>query len=139
MKKMTLGQKQELFSRLLPRLIDHANVLGFGVRMGEVLRFEEQARYNASHCRKCKKHKSDIHHRPKIVKHHPFKAIGIVNSLHRQKLAVDLILFRRGKPLWTSGPYLELNEFWEGLHELCATGRSWGDAGHFSLMHGGRK
>ena len=35
---MRLGKKQELFSRLVPRLLDKAHELGFEVRIGHVLR-----------------------------------------------------------------------------------------------------
>ncbi len=132
---MRLGEKQELFARLLPGLLNKAHELGYDVRIGEVLRFEQQARWNASHCRKCHQTRGHPDHPAK----HRFKAIGIVNSLHRQKLAVDLILCRDGRPCWDAGSYLELNLWWEDLHELCATGRRWGDSGHFSLTHGGRK
>lgn len=35
---MTLGQKQELFMRLLPRLIDEAHRQGFSIRGGDLFR-----------------------------------------------------------------------------------------------------
>ena len=35
---MTLGEKQELFMKLLPRLIDKAHELGFAVRGGDLFR-----------------------------------------------------------------------------------------------------
>lgn len=133
LRAVRLGEKQELFAHLLPSLIRKAEQLGFKVRVGEVLRFEHQARWNAEHCRKCKRHKAQSH------SGHKFKAIGIVNSLHRQKLAVDLIFFDGGKPCWDTSSYTELGEWWEQKHALCRWGGGWGDGGHFSLTHGGRK
>lgn len=35
---MTLGEKQELFMRLVPRLIDKAHSLGFAIRGGDLFR-----------------------------------------------------------------------------------------------------
>lgn len=35
---MRLGKKQELFARLVPRLIDKAHELGFEIRLGHVMR-----------------------------------------------------------------------------------------------------
>ena len=38
---MTLGQKQELFSRLIPRLYDKAFELGFEIRTGHFMRCQD--------------------------------------------------------------------------------------------------
>lgn len=132
---MRLGEKQELFAHLLPSLIRKAEALGYKVRMGEVLRFEQQARWNSEHCRTCKRTKED----PVHATEHGFRAIGILHSLHRQKLAVDLILFARGKPLWDAGSYRALGEWWEQKHALARWGGRFRDSGHFSITHGGRR
>ena len=50
---MRLGEKQELFARLLPKLIIAAHELGYEVRLKELLRGREQAKWNASHCGTC--------------------------------------------------------------------------------------
>jgi hypothetical protein len=135
---MRLGEKQELFMRLLPRLIDKAHELGFDVRGGELLRFEQQARWNAEHCRRCKMPRNHTFHRNNG---HTFTPIGIVNSLHRQKLAIDLILFKAGEPCWSSSQYQELGSWWKQQHELCRWGGDFRspDGGHFSLTHKGRQ
>lgn len=131
---MKLGQKQELFSRLECQITPNANSMGYEVRGGEYLRFEQQARYNASHCGICKKHKT----KHKSQKHR-FRAIGIVNSLHRLKLAKDVILTKHGKVCNDWEDYLELGVWWEQLHPLCRWGGRFHDAYHFSLEHQGRK
>lgn len=136
---MKLGEKQELFAELLPGLIKKALRLGYKVRIGEVQRGEQQAKYNATHCRRCKKAKTDKAHG---AGGHKFRSIGILNSLHRQKLAIDIILFFRGKPRWDTGSYRLLGQWWEKQDELCRWGgrfRGRPDGGHFSLTHGGRK
>lgn len=60
------------------------------------------------------------------------------NSLHYQRLAVDLNLFREGKFLSQTQDHQPLGEFWESI------GGSWGgkgnrnDGNHYSLEHEGR-
>lgn len=59
------------------------------------------------------------------------------NSLHYDRLAIDLNLFVDGTYLTTTEAHKELGEFWESI------GGSWGgrfdDGNHYSLEHGGRK
>ena len=112
---MTLGEKQELLASLLSILINHAFTLGYKVRLRELWRTKEQAKWNAE------------------------TGTGIANSLHCRGLAIDLVLFRDGKPLWDTEDYRELGEFWEDMHELTAWGGRFEDGGHFSIMHGGVK
>ena len=111
---MTLGQKQELFMRLLPRLIDFAHEQGYALRGGELERKPDVAAANAA------------------------KGTGIANSLHRDKLAIDLNLFRNGKWLTRSEDHKPLGEFWEALHPLCRWGGRFGDGNHYSITHEGR-
>ena len=72
---------------------------------------------------------------------------GKANSLHKEKLAIDLNLFRDGDYLTTTEDHKPLGEYWEGL------GGSWGgrfgesfpgagdgcDGNHYSLSHNGMK
>ena len=132
---MNLGRKQELFAYLHPRLIDHAHLRHWKVRLGELLRFQQQCDWNATHCRTCRKEENLIVHRQESG--HRFVKIGIRNSVHRLKLAQDIILFEHGKPRWDADAYLELGEWWEQQHELCRWGGRFRDPGHFSLTHRG--
>ena len=130
---LTLGQKQEIFAGLLPQLITHAYELGFRVRLKELLRGEQQAEYYATHCARCGKSDTAVH------SGHDFKAIGIRNSLHCDGLAIDLVLFRDGRPLWATERYRKLGEYWESLRPgLCRWGGRFSDGGHFSITHGDR-
>jgi len=131
---MTLGQKQELFARYLPRLIDEAHRQGFDVRLKELLRGEQQALWNSKHCGVC-----NTVSRGHDLADHDFKPIGIAESLHCLGLAIDLVLFRDGRPLWASDRYKALGEWWERLDPACAWGGRFNDAGHFSIQHGGKK
>jgi len=141
---MRLGEKQELFSRLECQITPKANALGFEVRGGELQRFEQQCRYNATHCRRCKQTKAHRNHTPpknQLSRHkrHKFRSIGKLNSLHRDKLAKDIILTLGGVVQWNTEAYRELGEWWESLHSLCCWGGYFDDGGHFSITHGRRR
>lgn len=115
---MNLITKQKAFAKLLPRLIDKAHELGFEVTMGEVWRSPEEA-----------KRLSQL-------------KMGIRNSLHCEKLAVDLNLFKDGLFLSRTADHKQLGEWWEkqstDLLNCCWGGR-WGDGNHYSIEHNGIK
>lgn len=110
--ELSLGEKQRLFTKLLPRLLDKAHELGFEVTLG------------------------DAYRDPRV-----FGAIGVrqgygeSRSAHKQRLAIDLNLFRDGKFLQATADHLPLGEWWE------SQGGVWGgrfnDGNHYSLKHNG--
>ncbi len=112
---MTLRQKQSRFARLVATLLLEAERLGFEVTFGETYRSPEEAARLA-----------------KLGK-------GIATSLHTQRLAIDLNLFREGRYLSSTEAHRTLGEFWETLDPLCRWGGRFGDGNHYSLEHGGRK
>jgi hypothetical protein len=115
---MTLGEKQELFSRLYWRLLRKAEQLGYGVRQGEVYRPREMAAIYAA------------------------KGLGIKDSNHTRKIAADIILSVDGTVAWSGEPYQKLGDYWKSLHPLCRWGgdfRHIRDVYHFSLEHRGIK
>lgn len=114
MAALTLGEKQELFMRLLPRLIDRAHALGFDVRGGDLFR---DARVHGAFGVK--------------------RGYGKARSCHKLKLAVDLNLFRDGVLLSLTEDHQALGEWWEKQHELCRWGGRFGDGNHYSLTHDG--
>lgn len=104
---------QFTFSGMVPRLIDKAHSLGFEVSLGEAWRTPEQAALYAK------------------------KGKGISNSLHTDKLAIDINLFKDGKYLSSTEDHRTLGEWWE---EVGGTwGGRFGDGNHYSLAFGGRK
>lgn len=111
---MTLGQKQRLFAKLLPRLIDYIYGAGYEVSFGETYRSPEEAARLA-----------------RLGK-------GIKNSLHTQRLAIDLNLFKDGHYLTRTEHHAQFGTFWESLHPLCRWGGRFNDGNHYSLAHGGR-
>lgn len=118
---MTLGQKQEAFARCLEWLWPTARLIceaeGATLRPGELERGQQQAEWNAAH------------------------GLGIVNSLHRLKLAQDLNIIRGGKIV--AEPHTKIGPLWEQLGKALGLPLRWGgrfgDPGHYSLEHGGRK
>lgn len=111
---MTLRQKQSLFAELAAKLILHAVGSGYEVTFGDAYRSPEEA------ARLAKAGK------------------GIATSLHTQRLAIDLNLFRDGHYLSSSEAHRPLGEWWKRQHALCRWGGDFGDGNHYSLTHGGR-
>jgi|SRR5882672_2392524 len=113
----TLGQRQRRFLPLVAKLIDWAYAQGFELTAGELYRTPEQAALNAA------------------------KGSGIAHSLHTQRLAVDLQLFKDGIYLTDPTAYRPLGEFWKTLDPDAAYGGDFKsiDADHFSLSWNGVK
>jgi len=113
---MRLGKKQELFMRLLPRLIDKAHSLGFEIRGGDL--FRSPRAFGVMGVR---------------------QSYGNPNSCHKIKLAIDLNLMYGGEFVQSTEGHRELGEWWESQHELCRWGGRFGDGNHYSVIHGGSK
>ena len=115
---LTLREKQSVFVKLLARLIDRAYSLGYELTLGEA-------------------------HRPAITARYYDKiGIGILSSLHRKRLAIDLNLFLEGEYLTDTESWRLLGEWWEeqSTDEYeCSWGGTWGDGNHFSIAHDGRR
>jgi hypothetical protein len=102
--------------KMLPRLIDFAYANGYELTGGELFRTHEQAALNAADGK------------------------GIANSLHIDRLAIDLQLFKNGVYLMETFEYAPLGVFWESLGvDHCWGGRFHDrpDADHFSITHNG--
>jgi hypothetical protein len=107
---MKLGEKQELFMRLLPRLIDHAHELGYEIRGGDLFRD------------------------PRVHGEFGVKVgYSAANSNHKLKCAIDLNLFKDGEYLTGDEHHKELGEFWESLHPMCRWGGRFKDGNHYEL------
>lgn len=88
---MKRSDHQWAFLKDLATLILFAEDQGYKLTGAELYRTKEQARLNAD------------------------KGTGIVNSLHRKRLAIDLNLFIDGKYRSDSEAHRPLGEFWESL------------------------
>lgn len=114
---MTLREKQSIFANLVAELIFQAQKMGYQVTIGEALRSPEEA--------------------ARLAK----LGIGIKNSLHILKLAIDLNLFLKGIWLTKTEDYRKLGDWWEeqSFADIkCIWGGRFQDGNHFSIEHNGR-
>lgn len=103
---MSLSDEQWEFLKDVSRLISYADELGYKLTSGELYRTPEQAEINAN------------------------KGVGIRDSLHTKRLAVDFNLFIDGNYRTDSQAHEKLGEFWEALNDK----NRWG--GRFSRPDG---
>jgi hypothetical protein len=140
---MTLREKQVLFAGLVPDLIGYVRtVMHAEVRFGEVWRTDEQAEINAlgveGRARVAALIEAEFPDLAAKIRNNG-EADGIRNSLHCDRLAVDVALDINGVWQTAAAPYAPLGAFWKTRHPLCAWGGDFGDADHFSVMDGGRR
>ncbi len=112
----TIGQKQKLFARLVPRLIDKAHELGFEVTLGDAYR--------------------DARAFGKLGQR---IAYGNAFSCHKLRLAIDLNLYRGGVYLTSTEDHRVLGEWWEKQAPDACWGGRFEDGNHYSLTHDGLK
>ena len=108
---MTLRERQWLFMQNVAKLIAEIDRLGYTASFGETWRAPEQAAINA------------------------FRGTGIKNSLHTQRLAIDINLFKDGVFLTDGTGHKELGQYWESLHPLNKNGRNFPkpDSNHYQM------
>lgn len=139
-----LSDKQRLFAHLFSAFLPALHRVGYQVTFGEFFRSDEQAQINALGETGRRQLVAYIMNVPRFE---PLaKAIanntgnGIALTLHNDKLAADLNLWKDGK-LCTSGEYIEAGRLWKSLHPDCVWGGDFKnpDVYHFSLTYEGRK
>lgn len=108
---MSLREQQSLFVSLVGRFIGWVYAAGFELTFSEAWRSPEEAEIQAQ------------------------RGAGIVHSLHTERLAIDLNLFKDGQLLTTHDDYLPLGDQWKSMHELARWGGDFRriDVDHFSL------
>jgi uncharacterized protein YdbL (DUF1318 family) len=110
----TLLTKQQLFSKMVVKLISFAHLKGYEVTLG------------------------DAYRDPRVFGQlGERKGYGESRSAHKQRLAIDLNIFKDGRYLQSTADHKELGEYWESI------GGAWGgrfeDGNHYSLEHDGIK
>ena len=66
--------------------------------------------------------------------------VGMENSVHKSRLAVDINLFdKHGNYLTDTEDYRQFGQYWEALGIWNRWGGAWQDGNHFSYEHDGRK
>lgn len=116
MSGLTLGQMQRIHVQLVSELIAFTYAQGYQLSWGEAFRTAQQAQWDAAH------------------------GTGIVNSVHCDRLAVDLQLFKDGVYLTDPAAYKFMADYWQSLHPLCRAGYYFKtvDADHFGMEYLGR-
>ena len=117
---MTLRERQSAFTSLVARLILFGELQGYAFTFGEAYRSPEEATRLAAEG----------------------KVKAIRKSLHCDRLAIDLNLFKDGIWLTKSEDYTPLGEWWEAQSTVdfeCAWGGRFEDGNHFSAAFQGRK
>ena len=117
---MSLRQLQSVFAHRVARLILRASEMGYEVTLGEAWRSPEEAARLAQQA----------------------KGRAIKRSLHCDRLAIDLNLFRNGVWLTATDDHRPLGEYWESLSDdvaTCAWGGRFQDGNHYSVEYQGRK
>lgn len=107
---MEISKQQFEFTGNVAKLIQYIFDQGYSCTFGEAYRTQEQA---------------DIYAK---------SGKGIKDSLHCQRMAIDLNLFdMNGRYCSEVAPYEKFGVYWESLHPLNRNGRNWklGDANHF--------
>ena len=112
---MTLREQQSLFVQLIGLFIEWVYAQGYELTFSEAWRSPEEAAVQAT------------------------KGAGVTQSLHTERLAIDLNLFKDGQLLTTADQYRPLGEQWKSMHPLARWGGDFArvDADHFSLTYGG--
>jgi hypothetical protein len=143
MPDLTLGQKQRVFARLVGTLLARIYEQGYECSLGEAMRSDEQAAINALGVQG----RADLStHLEQVPQFHTVALAvsnnvggGILLSLHRDALAIDLNLFKDGKYLAGNEDHRPFGEWWCQQHELCRWGGNFKDGNHYSVTHNGRQ
>ncbi len=112
---MILIDEQRLFVKLIGQLIEWAYDNGYELTFGEAYRSSEEA--------------------ARLAK----LGLGIANSLHTSRLAIDFNLFKNGNYLANGIDHKPLGDYWKTLNPLCRWGGDFNDGNHYSMEYDGRK
>jgi len=113
---MNLRESQSEFAKLVASLINHAYDLGYEVTLGDAYR---DPRLHGAVGEKL--------------------GYGHARSAHKQRLAIDLNLFKDDKFEPSTDAHRELGEWWEKQHPLARWGGRFADGNHYSFEIGGIK
>lgn len=117
---MTLRQLQSIFAVRVAKLILQAQAMGYEVTLGEAFRSPEEAARLAQ----------------------AGKGRAIRRSLHCDRLAIDLNLYKDGTWLVRTSDHKPLGEWWEAQTDVeaeCTWGGRFEDGGHYSIAYQGRR
>ncbi len=110
-----MSRLQEEFAQQVANLIKKAGELGYGVTFGEAYRTPEQSKLNAA------------------------SGSGIANSLHCERLAIDINLFKDGIYITDGTGHRDLGAWWKTLGPMYRFGGDFkrADWNHYSISPDG--
>lgn len=111
---MSLGSSQREFSLQIAYLIQHINAAGYQVTFGDAYRSP-------------KAHGG-------MGEQGPY---GRAKSAHKQRLAVDLNLFKDGRYLESTDDHKPFGDYWKALHPENVWGGDFNDGNHYSRRYNG--
>jgi len=106
---MKLSDYQAIFAHNVALLIQRIEDMGYKCTLGEAWRTKEMAEIYAK------------------------KGIGIKDSLHLKRLAIDINLFKDGVYLTDGEAHEQFGKFWETLHPFNRHGGRFGDPNHYEM------
>ena len=112
--KTSLGSKQRAFTLQVAYLIQHIYAAGYSCTFGDAYR---DPRSHGSMGTKL--------------------TYGRAKSAHKQRLAIDLNLFKDGEYLTSTEDHRQFGEYWKALHEDNVWGGDFDDGNHYSKRHKG--
>lgn len=110
---MTLLEQQMIFARNVAKLLSYISKMQFSFTLGEVYRTPTQAALYAQ------------------------EGKGITHSLHCDRLAIDIFIFKDKKYLTDSEDYATIGAYWKTLHILNGWGgdfKTIPDGNHFQMQ-----
>lgn len=140
-KEPELGPLQREFTRHLTALQTKILADGFEFTLGEAYRSAEQAAINSLSLYDRARIREMLETKYPVVAAAigASTSVGIKNSVHRNRLAEDLQLFKDGIWLEDASHYIPFGAWWKIQHPAARWGGDWGDADHFSFEYRGVK
>lgn len=111
---MNLGQTQREFTLAVAELIQFIYASGYEATLGDAYRDPRS-------------------HSPMGI----YGVYGRPSSAHKQRLAVDLNLFRDSVWLTDTQSHAIFGDYWKSLHPDHRWGGDWDDGNHYSREYGG--
>ena len=133
------------FARDFGILLHFAHANDLDVIVDQVRRGKQESAWNSTHCRqvfngrRCERTSQD--HGEGWQDWHPFKPIGILNSVHNSGLAADLYIIDNDQISNDVASYSILGTLWKSLRDENRWGGDFSgfqDLGHFSRTYLGR-
>lgn len=112
--RLSLGQDQRDFTRNVGYLLQHIYAAGYEATLGDAYRDPRS--------------------------HGAMGEVGVYgrsNSAHKQRLAIDLNLFKDGAYLTTTEAHKPFGDYWKALDVDHVWGGDFDDGNHYSKRHGG--